>query len=85
MQKLVHAKKNFLRRAKISTNKVSGCPKAKSISGDILIWRKTLEEQKKPLKTLLQTILDSGLNPNHCQELQIPTNANICHHQNYIQ
>ena len=28
VQKLVHAKKNFLRWAKISTNKVSGCPKA---------------------------------------------------------
>ena len=43
---------------------MSGCPKAKKISDDIVTWGNTLEEHNKNLKTLLQRILDSGLKIN---------------------
>ena len=58
---------------------ISGCPKAKSISDDIVIWGNTLEEHNKNLKILLQRILESGLkiNPQKCTVTKIIFNGHI--------
>ena len=54
---------------------ISGYPKAKNISDDIVVWGNTLEEQNENLKTLLQRKWFE----NKSQKMQ------ICCHQNYIQ